>query len=37
MRIVSILPGATEILAHILHPELFPTPPSLKAARPWVG
>ena len=26
-----------EILAHILHPELFPTPPSAEAARPWVA
>lgn len=26
-----------EILAPILHPELFPTPPSPEAARRWVG
>lgn len=25
-----------EILAHILHPELFPSPPDREAARPWV-
>lgn len=25
-----------EILAHILHPELFPTPPAPDAALPWV-
>ena len=37
MRFVSLLPAATEILAHMLHPELFPIPQSLKAARPWVG
>lgn len=26
-----------EILGHILHPEIFPRPPSSKDARPWVG
>ena len=26
-----------EILAHILHPDVFPRPPSPKDARPWVG
>ena len=26
-----------EILGHILHPEIFPRPPSPKDARPWVG
>ncbi|HYM40704.1 MAG TPA: ABC transporter substrate-binding protein [Thermoplasmata archaeon] len=26
-----------EILAHILHPEIFPRPPSPKDAAPWVG